>query len=362
MKNLILTLLIIFSISAFPQAKQITVSVNKNVEFAALLCWLVDFGSSFENSDSTLNWENQKFQLATYNNFKTFIDDDLLDNFKKVNQNEGLSSYIWLFAQLEDFPNAQLYDDIPSDDFISYEDDLSIKEKRKITKEVISDLNTFYVKIAFDNFLNKNEHLYKRVISEVENNLPEQRFVTEMQLFYNQYDKKSFILNPSLLIPSGMGFGPNLDNNVYNFFGSFGGVDVEKNITNFSNQSAILTLATHEFGHSFVNHIIDNINQKLIDDSSFLFPPIKLSMENQGYSNWKICLYEHFVRAGEIILASNLGNAEGSKFLFEHHVLKNNFIYIPIILKHLNYYNDNKDKISYHESVEKALIEIKNFR
>ncbi len=362
MKKLILTLLILFSISAFSQAKQITVSVNKNVEFAALLCWLVDFGGSSENGDSTMIWENQKFQLATYKKFKTFKDDALLDTFKKVNKNEGLSSYIWLFTQLENFPNAKLYDDICSDDFISFDDELSMEEKRKITKKVISDLNKFYKKIAFDNFLNKNQHLYKRVISEVENNLSEKRFLSEMEFFYNQYDKKSFILNPSLLIPSGMGFGPNLDNNVYNFFGSFGGVDVEKNITNFANQSAILTLATHEFGHSFVNHIIDNINQELIDDSSFLFTPIKSSMENQGYSNWKICLYEHFVRAGEIILASNLGNADGSRFLFEHHVVKNNFIYIPIILKHLNYYNDNKDKISYQESVEKAIIEIKSNR
>ena len=326
------------------------------------MCCLVDFGDAYVICNKTLIWENQKFQLATYEKFKAFKDDALLDTFKQVNNNEGLSSYIWLFAQLEDFPNAKLYDDISSDDFISYDDELAMKEKRNITKKVISDLNKFYVKIAFDNFLNKNEHLYKRVISEVENNLPEKRFLSEMEFLYNQYDKKSFILNPSLLIPSGMGFGPNLNSKIYNFFGSFGGIDVEKNATNFANQSAILTLATHEFGHSFVNHIIDNINQELIDDSSFHFIPIKSSMENQGYSNWKICLYEHFVRAGEIILASNLGNEEGSRFLFEHHVVKNNFVYIPIILKHLNYYNNNKDKISYQESVEKALIEIKSDR
>ncbi len=362
MKKIILILLVLISINTFSQEKQITVSVSKNIEFASLVCWLVDFGESYENGNNKLIWNNQKFQLKTYKRFKNYKDDDLLETFKRVDKNEGLSSYIWLFAQLEDFPNAKLNNDIHSDDFISYDDELSVKEKREVTKKVISDLNKFYKKIAFDNFLNENKHLYRRVISEVENNLPEKRFLIEMEFFYNQYDKDSFILNPSLLIPSGMGFGPTLNNKIYNFFGSFGGVDVERNITNFTNQNAIITLATHEFGHSFVNHIIDKINEELIDDSSFLFTPIKTSMANQGYLNWKVCLYEHFVRAGEIIIASNLGNKEGSEFLFEHHVVKNDFIYIPIILKHLNYYNDNKDKISYLESVEKAILEMKNYR
>ena len=98
-----------------------------------------------------------------------------------------------MFAQLEDFPNAQLYDDIPSDDFISYEDDLSIKEKRKITKEVISDLNTFYVKIAFDNFLNKNEHLYKRVICiSVFNHTPVMLAITSLS---NNFSPKYLLFN-----------------------------------------------------------------------------------------------------------------------------------------------------------------------
>lgn len=362
MKKIILFSILLFSINTFSQEKQIKVSVNKNVEFASLICWLVDFGNNYENGGNKLIWKNQEFQLETYNKFKNFKDDTLLETFKKVDKNEGLSSYIWLFAQLEDFPNAKLNNNISSDDFISYDDELSIEEKRKVTKKVISDLNKFYKKIEFDNYLNENKQFYNRIINEVENNLPDKRFLAEMESFYNQYDKGSFILNPSLLIPSGMGFGPTLNNKIYNFFGSFGGVNIEKNITNFDNQNAILTLSTHEFGHSFVNHIIDKVNEEYINKSSFLFTPLKSSMSNQGYSNWKVCLYEHFVRAGEIIIASNLGNEVGSEWLFEHHVVKNDFIYIPIILKHLNYYNHNKDKISYQESVEKAIIEMKNYR
>lgn len=362
MKKIFFFILFLISINTFSQEKQITVSVNKNVEFASLICWLVDFGESYENGSNKLVWKNQKFQIQTYEKFKKFKDDTLLETFKKVNKNEGLSSYIWLFAQLEDFPKAKLEDEINSDDFISDNDDLSIENKKKITKKVISDLNKFYKKIAFDDFLSENEYLYNRVIKDVENNLPDKKFLVEMESFYNQYDKDSFILNPSLLIPSGMGFGPTLNNKIYNFFGSFGGFDIENDKTNFNNRDAILTLATHEFGHSFVNHIVDKVDESYIEKSNFLFTPIRSTMKNQGYYNWKVCLYEHFVRAGEIIIASNLGNTDGSEYLFEHHVVKNDFIYIPIILKHLNYYNKNKDKISYQESVEKAIIEIKNYR
>ncbi|MFA5555642.1 MAG: DUF4932 domain-containing protein [Flavobacteriaceae bacterium] len=362
MKKLILFTLLFLSIKSFSQEKQIIVSVNKNVEFAAFLCWLVDFGKSFEEGTKELNWNNQKFQIHTYNNFKIYNEDPLLETFKKINRNEGLSSYIWLFAQLDDFPNAKLNNKISYDDYISYDDELSVDEKREITKKALSELNKFYKKINFDKFVSDNKLLYQSIINDVKSNLPDKSFLEQMESFYNQYDKNSFILNPSLLIPSGMGFGPTLNNNIYNFFGSFGGVDIENNVTNFNDKGSILTLTTHEFGHSFVNHIIDEVNEDYINNTKYLFEPIKASMSKQGYNNWKICLYEHFVRAGEIIISSNLGDKKGSDYLFEHHVVKNDFIYIPIILKHLNYYNHNKDKITYKESVEKAIIEIKNYR
>lgn len=134
MKKIFFFILFLISINTFSQEKQITVSVNKNVEFASLICWLVDFGESYENGSNKLVWKNQKFQIQTYEKFKKFKDDTLLETFKKVNKNEGLSSYIWLFAQLEDFPKAKLEDEINSDDFISDNDDLSIENKKRLLK------------------------------------------------------------------------------------------------------------------------------------------------------------------------------------------------------------------------------------
>jgi len=43
-------------------------------------------------------------------------------------------------------------------------------------------------------------------------------------------------------------------------------------------------------------------------------------MEHQGYNTWKVCLYEHFVRAGEVIVASLLNNTEGSQLLRANYI------------------------------------------
>lgn len=58
----------------------------------------------------------------------------------------------------------------------------------------------------------------------------------------------------------------------------------------------LLALLYHEFGHSFINPLVDR-HSDLLARSSDRFEPIREIMAGYAYSSWNICVYEHLVRA-----------------------------------------------------------------
>jgi hypothetical protein len=145
--------------------------------------------------------------------------------------------------------------------------------------------------------------------------------------------------------------------NIFNVFGAFElqqYQDTEHPNMGFENQEHIKELSTHEFGHSFVNPVIDDLDQNLISDSKMLFEPIIQQMSDQGYTTWKICLYEHFVRAGEICIAKLMGNIEQSENIEKKYIGDRSFIYLPQILEEFQEYDGGSD-MSYGEIVHSIM-------
>jgi hypothetical protein len=81
-------------------------------------------------------------------------------------------------------------------------------------------------------------------------------------------------------------------------------------------------------------------------------------MEDQGYPSWKYCLYEHFVRASEVVIARNMGYLKEAAGLQKHYIEDRKFIYLPLIIEQLTRYNQNKN-ISYQEAVMQAMEKLK---
>ena len=69
--------------------------------------------------------------------------------------------------------------------------------------------------------------------------------------------------------------------------------------------------------------------------------------------------YEHFVKAGEVIIARKLGNTKEAKKILEDNV-KAKFIYLPVIVKELEEYDKNKsDYKSYDDVVPVTIARLK---
>jgi hypothetical protein len=227
----------------------------------------------------------------------------------------------------------------------------------------LDSLNRFFHEIRFDIYLAENHSNYARITADVGENLPSAAFIPTMEDFY----QKSFYhyrLVPSLNIPTGMGFGKthHTAGAIYNIFGSFTFQSLEQTPPDFgfNQRSKILNLCVHEFGHSFVNPAIDRLSPALVKSTEHLFLPIKDALSNQGYPTWNIALYEHFVRACEVIIALKLvNNGEAERILRNN--ATNNFIYLPAVVAQLETYDRNRHQLkSYDDFVARVIESLKS--
>lgn len=350
--------------------RSIQVRFHKNVEMLGFLYFLGYEGKELENDEGFIkskpirkkDWYGYGFSL--YQRYKPYEKNPHLVTAMRLIEHLWLDYLINLLLQVDDFPRAALTDRIEEAHFLRFSTKKDPAEARRNAELFLESVNRLYEDVHFDDYLKDNQRKYDHALAQVKKDLPNDRFVPAMENFYAQHFQE-YTLMPSLTIPTSMGFGPRhtIDGKtfIFNVFGPFNVQhfsDETKLDMGFDDQQHLRELSTHEFGHSFVNHVVDQIPVELISETEKLYTPIKDKMTSQGYPAWKVCLIEHFVRAGEIVIARNLGNNADAEQLMNHYITNRKFIYLPVILKELETYNQNRT-ISYPKAVEKAMQQLK---
>lgn len=374
MKKFITLILFIFltnNLFAYdsPPNKKLKIQINNNVELLGLAYFIGFEGVDIETK--TIDVRGKKMPKKDWHNYGYFI----YEKYKKFAANESLlnsftvADHLWLdylialLVQVEDFPNARLTDAIPESYYINFSKTKNLKEAKENTKIFLDGLNTFYTQIDFNQYLVDSKKYYDKAIEEVRQGLPETDFISAMEGFY-KHSFDTYTLVPSLTIPKGMGFGVRYTSaGKTHIFNVFGALDFQTFLnTNdlqmgFGDKQRLRELSVHEFGHSFVNRSVDKLPEKLIVDTEHLLEPMRLAMSNQGYNTWRASLYEHFTRAGEIMIAEKMGDAAGAKKLLNEYLQERQFNYIPTILIELKKYDSGQYK-TYDETVLAAMNEI----
>ena len=120
--------------------------------------------------------------------------------------------------------------------------------------------------------------------------------------------------------------------------------DPERDYT-FNDPDRIRELSVHEFGHAFVNPVAEKYKEK-INTYSYLYKPIEQKMTKLSYRNWWDCSVEHVVRAGEVRIATIMGQHERAHQLLNKYVKEYNFVYLPQIVEALKVYELNRSTYS----------------
>jgi len=342
--------------------EQVNVRFNTNMELLSLCYFLTiydDVASIPEDQHITFDTKQVKVKdlyalnLKIANEFTAFLKSGNFSLIKPYFDKDFYLHYANFVLSLDNFPNAVIESD---NKFIGR------FETPAHAVTFVNAMNAFYNEINFDNYLLKYKPYYDEMILEVTENLPKEDFITEMEHFY-RLQMPGYNLYPSLAMGFSQGFAVGNDTMIGNVFGSFNPPGEINNTSHldlgFKNSTSLRTLSVHEFGHSFVNPAVDNADEANLKATAILFEPIRDRMSAQGYDQWKICLYEHFVRAGEVIIARHIGDDGKAKEILDDAVTNRYFIYLPQIVEQLEYwyYNEYFTK-TYQEKVNEIISKL----
>lgn len=358
MKNCILllccwTTALVLQAQAPPGRDRPDIRIRPNAELLGLAYFIAFEGAGLEKDTITVNgqpvpkkeWHNFGYRL--YRQYGRHAGSAHLARSFAVADHLWLDYLLQLLLQVPDFPNARLPPDLPARYFIRFSQSGDTAEARKHAATFLEGLNRFHGEVGFDQYLREHQSFYDAAVQQVAAHLPERDFIGAMETFYGRHFN-GYILVPSLALPKGMGFGLHLARNghtaLYNVFGALDRQVLPPGPPDpgFGNRQRLQELSIHEFGHSFVNPVIDSLPPEWIARTEHLFAPVKEAMEQQGYTTWKTCLYEHFVRAGEVLVALSMGDRTGAARLRRHYTEDRQFRYLPEILEGLEGFREKK--------------------
>ena len=336
MRVISFTLCVLISSSLFSQEKKMEIHFDPNLEFFG---YLIDLGDPLERDPEHPITKVIRSQPQNENNA-------LLAQIFALGADIDYSTLIYLMYSLPSFP---LEDHYTVPDALAIKIGFHTEEERARLNSLILSTNNFYKQSNFNLIWNSLESHRSRVIEELRIRVPKPQLLEKMEAFY-QTDYKDYEIVPSLTLWSaGFGLRGIKENTATFVLGP-----LEPNYI-FSSD-LFYPLSIHEFGHSFVNHIVIGYAE-VIDASKSLFEPIEKSMIKQGYSTWLSCVIEHFVRAGEVILAEQDSDIVTSGRLMQKYTEDLQFTYLSFIVKQLKDYRYNQN-LSYPESVEKTLKDL----
>ena len=222
--------------------------------------------------------------------------------------------------------------------------------------QFVEALREFVPAAGFMKFFENNRKFYADVIRDVQEQLGSHDYIADLEYYYGtKQNSYNIILSP--LLHHG-GFGPRLKHNedsydVYNIIGPTG---VEEGMPVFGPERRLKDIATHEFGHSFVNPLTAKHIEK-ISKYAALYDPIADKMKKRGYSSWEICVNEHIIRAVTTRFTyRELGEHEGDETLKREK--SRGFAYIEGLCQRLGEYELQRDKYKTFEEFYPQIIRV----
>lgn len=152
------------------------------------------------------------------------------------------------------------------------------------------------------------------------------------------------------------GYGPRVPraNGSFDVYSVIGPGSVEDDLPSFGTPESFRYLVWHEFSHSFVNPAVDQ-HAEDVETYADLMKPIHSAMKSMAYPEWRICMYEHCVRAVTSRLAAREIGQEAYRNAVKYEKQRS-FIYIEPLCKRLVEYEKQRDKYPTFESFFPELL------
>ena len=211
----------------------------------------------------------------------------------------------------------------------------------------------FYKRADFHKFYVSHKGFYDSLIAPIEKKIDESRVIDVLEEHYGKENKEyNLVLTPLLhdggygpMVPKGRGLA---------LYAIIGPKSDSKDFPEFDIKNLLSEYVLHEFSHSFCNPLIAKNLAELQKDSCLL-APIKKAMQEQGYGNWEGCLYEHWVRANEIVLTEKIFSRQRASDLADEMVREGKWIYLDGLIAMVR---DYKTKREQYKSIDEVMPQV----
>lgn len=335
----------------FKADKKLHIGFYKNVELLGFAYFLAYEGLNSETKMVTINgvtmpekdW--QVYGYAFYRRYQKYQNSKHLASALSITEHLWLSHILPLLMNVTDFPHAYIPADLDPMVYLAFSPKKNAAEAKVNASLFLEACNAFYKEVNFDAYLSESAVYYQAALEQIRRNWQGKGVIGYMETFYRK-SFRGYAMVPSLTLPKGMGFSVQIRNGreqvICNVFGGTGKQeisDVKALNMGFGEPDKLTELSIHEFGHAFVNPYIEGLPKQVPDSCSLLFDAVKTRMEEQGYNTWESCLIEHFVRAGEVVVAEQMGDSGSAGRLRQEYVNDRRFIYLPILIDALRKYD-----------------------
>lgn len=210
-------------------------------------------------------------------------------------------------------------------------------------EKFVGALRDFARETKFMEFFKEHGGFYSQVVSGVKGLLGDLDVVGVLERYFGMELTQSYTV---ILVPLFQGnYGPRVRqvDGTYAFYSICGNHGVSAlGHPLFGSAEGFRHLLWHEFGHCFINPLVEKHRGQLAQYAS-LHKPIAEAMKQQAYGDWETCVKEHIVRAVTVRLTMRTRSplVAASAVLSER---MRGFAYIGPLSRRLREYETQRDK------------------
>jgi hypothetical protein len=351
MKKLAILLFISLSLYGYSQGSQVVkeAKADKRAELLGIVFRLAG-NSEYNNTRFKLYADKIDQHFATYKKHKLIAFAEKLRKEKGISHDAVLSMAIHLDDKLNprvEFGKSSLDKRWSKDDATMF----------------VKLLQQFYTEAKCEEFFNDNERLYHEAtirFLHVYDFIDFDWYVS----FYGEKPSEKFNISLAL------GVGDTIYNVEYQneisgerevclFLGA-GGTDNTGMVEYDSNINLYYTTLVHEFGHSFVDALMDKHKELFRVNGEKIFKLLEPEMRIQGFDNWETMLDEAFVRASVVKYLKDHDFEQAMIESLLQFELTNSFLWIKPLVDELEKYDSQRNNYPTISGFIPALAQLYN--
>lgn len=313
-----------------PSKHKLEVIYSKNIEVFCTLINLTDY------------WEERHtdfpFAAEARKKFLPFQSHQVVNLTSKFLKKQWHTFFCHLALYLTDFPEAKVTSSLPQEYLNWFEEEL---------EAYVAAIRDFYHKADYEGFWKEKKRFYEDLRVNIEKKMERVDVPKILEDFYGMKKDRYFVVPAPQMPDMGLNVEIESDARLLSYYFQ-GPMEIEKGPNYFINIGDLINNAFHEFGHTFLESIL-NRNNELLQKYDYIYKKVQKGMKRRGYGTWHQVFIENLIRSIQARLMSKALGEKTAQLVLDIYS-KQGFQLIHILHDITEEYERNREKYESFDS------------